>query len=553
MPPTAAADAAAALPYTLSITLSRDALSPGDTLRGEVVVEVNAEAGLFYRRIHLSLTGVERNSIRDDQGEFDTLLEDFTSDRYYLHRHVTLSGRAYPEEDAESAAQLRSELQYQAHRIPPYVPLVPTAPPSYTDEGGRAGVALLPAAPEAAPSPDTQPAYVVVVDAADAAPAAAPAAPRAPGVLVSSQQVQERAWSLLECGQHTYPFFFRLPPWLPPSLYYEVPSASGSISYAATATIDFLSTDRAGESSTERRHFVRSTDCSAPFYVLSTIPRKQLLASQDEAILYAAGLSAPLPPLSATHQVFRCRCLGNLCHLLDHSLIDVEVALQSSRTLVLSDRRRAVRSLLRDHCPSAAAVAAGRPVQYGSYDAFAHRGPPRRDETDNSGTTAAPETHGDDALAERVRAIAQSLPTPVEVLPLVVRVHNNCQATVIDCVRVELRESVHLFKALSRPHMLRAPFCRYDYTEPILPGEELIFQVSLALPRQFRRCKEDPPELLPPPGVRTANFRTFTNIHVSFPGVPTYVLEEDWPTAVVQLAEVVDMGDEVMSLPTRFS
>uniref|UniRef100_A0A146LNW1 Uncharacterized protein n=1 Tax=Lygus hesperus TaxID=30085 RepID=A0A146LNW1_LYGHE len=61
------------------------------------------------------------------------------------------------------------------------------------------------------------------------------------------------------------------------------------------------------------------------------------MACQEEAV--RSITVAPVPPLTALYQVFSCSCLGNLCCLFSHSFIEVEVLMQSSRGVVLSDTK----------------------------------------------------------------------------------------------------------------------------------------------------------------------------------------------------------------------
>lgn len=73
------------------------------------------------------------------------------------------------------------------------------------------------------------------------------------------------------------------------------------------------------------------------FYILSTISRRQIMASQEEVV--RSITVAPIPPLTALFQVFSCSCMGNLCCLFSHSFIEVEVLFQSSRGVVLRDTK----------------------------------------------------------------------------------------------------------------------------------------------------------------------------------------------------------------------
>lgn len=640
----------------LFIGLADENVAPGGTLRGEVVVVVSSSCleGVPYRRICLELQGEEHNNVRDDQGEFDALLDDYTSNRTYLSRHVTLSGKKTTTEDAETAAQRRQEVMFHEHHAAPYysvtpskmfgIPLKETQAKRQVADRSKDGCSKVePVAGASVPGHDSsfenpQPAAsiraglanednleavpssgadrekcnvrpatlhhemrnqednsvtvqadledvslggeeqsitrslqrhkaAVVEAAAGGDIPSATSAPTGEAPNDTAPPSRQSHYQRLMPGRYTFPFSFRVPPWVPPSLYYSINDASGNITYTAKVHVEFPGARR-------------NLTASQRFYVLSAISQRQLIACHEEAIDLAT--TSPMPPLSALFQVFSCACLGNLCCLASDSAIEVEVALQSSRALVLSDAN-ATYQVLRNYrqerlrgsdLGTLPAPNAGGRV-YNGYDAFAERQFKQAGAVDdgNSKVEAGPLKGANitlqnpsastllmeqrdaqrEALQQRRLQVEDALPLPIGLLPLVVRVHNRCTTREIPKVRVELRETIQVFRSLEVPRMFPHPLARYDYAVAIPPGEVVTFSAHLRLPKQFRRCKENDASLLPPPGVKTANLTTTTVIVVSFPGLSTYVEEEDWVNGVVQLAEVVDMTDDVLDLPTRYS
>lgn len=383
------------------------------------------------------------------------------------------------------------------------------------------------------------------------------------------------------------------------------------------------------------------------FYILSAISRRQLVACQEEAV--RSITVSPIPPLSAQFQTFACKCMGNLCCLSRNSAIDVEVLIQSSRALVMSDSRRTRQVIeeyytLRDaeehredscddeedsrsescaprrrrrrnasinnhdnhnHNKENSEPAPGEnihrphktercwncdpheimPPHYhahsahststvdslfrqhvvAGYDYFGERRhdlqvyrTARTPRADQLVARASAElikacTLHREALRQQRAAAEAALPMPAGQLPLLVRVVNRCTRYRIRRIRIELRVMVRVFKSLDFTRTFAQPLARYDHLTCIVPGAEETFSAHLLLPRHFRHDKREDEALLPPTGVRTVNMCTLTQVSVTFPGLPTYEEEEDWAAGAVQLAERVDLSDEVLDLPARYS
>lgn len=536
----------------LSLQLVERTLLPGGTIRGEVTVQVDDRHrnGIPYEAIRLAFVAIERSSVRDDQGEFNALLDAYTSSRVYLDRHVTLSGIPSPTEDRETAVQYGHEALFNRHRATPYATVRPTkAKDDVFKHVYCSG------------SPAEEP----IGDDTRAETTALPP-PLLPGF-------------------YTFPFSFRLPPWLPPSFYYSVRGASGNLCYNAVGTMLFLTSPRNSSSSMNDSGAGSAQDsgrrccgcflspaglCSCSglaytcrpsdlmtevsFVMLSVLPKRQLISeyygipvpTDDPAAVSLrpvtiGGSDGPAVhfAMSSLHQTFACSLFDNFCCLQAANAVETEIYVMGSPALVLTDHAAAEKAL---HV-----VAPSSTQLPGNDSRDRHHFQP-----EGHGTAMSP-TEDLSAVPHQEPSLLQR-PWPVGGLTLNVRVRNHCPSHTVSCVRVELRLMLQIFKSLSTPHtFVNHPLSSYDYRTPIPPGSEAFFVVRLGLPQSFRRERKDSSTLLPPPGVQTANVTTKTCISVCFPGMQTYVEEEESVIGLVNLAEGVDLLDEVLEMPVRYS
>ncbi|KPA85905.1 hypothetical protein ABB37_00217 [Leptomonas pyrrhocoris] len=650
---------------SLSIAVAEAELAPGNFLHGEVKVKVDSSYrnGVVYEAVRLDLLSIEHSCVWDDQGEFDALLNEYTSSRVYLDRHVTLAGFKTRTEDAETAAQCKQELMFHQHRATPYAAVAPTkrkrdAYRHYPREELAAGGVEM-AAGTTHTASGAAPGASVKVEANIAGHEAVqggnePIGTGDNGDAQRTNDMEAVDFPVLMPGTHTFPFAFRLPPWLPPSFYYSFHGAIGELKYSAYATMLFpgngagswcyqlrkdvsnsardaqatfhriavvpaamvggpvlrrrdgtlgragnmdaplsssqhTSADRArsddgvegqqegeidvgDEVAGERSHRrLRHLPLYSPadlvaetvFDVLSVMPRRQLVAeyyqidtlnlnkrqgsSTSNAVGQqdhnwsdicgddghtAAGVLVSKPyadthlASSSLYQSFRCGWMNNLCCLQSQNALEAEVLVVGARTVLLADQLGASCALGVRPPPSAAGIVLGAPVL---------RSP-------------APVLPPDAAVA------ASDVPWPVGGVMLRVRVRNHCPKETVRRVRVELKAKVEIFRSLVTPHTFPGiSYSSFDYTTPIPPGNEALFDVRLGLTPRFRRHATDSASLLPPPGVRTANMTSNAFVQVSFPGMCTYVEEEEETKGVVIMAETVDLNDEVLELPVRYS
>ncbi|CBZ30600.1 hypothetical protein, unknown function [Leishmania mexicana MHOM/GT/2001/U1103] len=631
---------------SLSISLADAEVAPGGMLRGEVKVKVDAshKNGIVYEAIRLVFLAVEKSCVWDDQGEFDELLNKYTSSRVYLDRHVTLTGFKTQSEDAETTAQVREEMLFLQHSATPYAAVAPTKPKKdayrhYTREELLHGAIQMAAttkyttggtvAPDANANTNNCVGSQGPVQGVDG-PHLAAAAP--------SGGATEVEVPVLMPGTHRFPFLFRLPPWLPPSFYYSFVGAKGQLQYSASATMLFpgngagswwfkICRDMKGATCDVEKTSNKAAGADAPsgkrerkrtgrgesgegvidledydvgertnrrltsmpvygpsdlttaihFDVLSVMPRRQLVAAYYQIDTHnlhqrptnppreaenannssssrngatklrgrvgksnyagdvkPSGVSAGLLEhhedthlaLSALYQTFRCGWLGNMCCLQPQNAIEAEVLVVGARTVLLADDVGALQAL---------------GVQ-----------PPI---TCDSPQLGGPALHAPDIVPSPDLAVAPpNTPWPVGGITLRVRVRNYCPTHTVECVRVELKVMVEIFKSLKTPHTFPGiSYSSFDYTIPIPPDNQALFDVRLGLTPRFRRHETDSESLLPPPGVRTANMRSNTFLQVSFPGMYTYVEEEEETKGVVIMAETVNLKDEVLELPVRYS
>ncbi|KAG5466634.1 hypothetical protein LSCM1_00800 [Leishmania martiniquensis] len=628
---------------SLSITVAKGEVAPGGTLHGEVEVKVDSshKTGLVYEAIRLVFLAVERSCVWDDQSEFDALLNEYTSSRVYLDRHVTLAGLKTPTEDAETAAQVREEMLFLQHSATPYAAVAPAKPKKdayrhYTREellySGIQMAAMTTRTTGGADAPDANDNNGVggqepVLDSDGSGPAAATAA----------REATEVEFPVLMPGTHRFPFRFRLPPWLPPSFYYSFVGAKGQLQYSASAAMLFpgngagswwfkVRKDMRGATRDAGKAFNRVARAAAPlseggrgrtgrsspepvgvdveegvvdertnrrltsmpaygpsdltvavhFDVLSVMPRRQLVAEYYQIgahNLHQRPTNAPQGvgsggsgkgkrngakkpqrrsersnnagerkpsavatgllerhedthlALFALYQTFRCGWLGNMCCLQSQNALEAEVLVVGASTVLLAD-------------------------DLGASQALGVRAP-ISDYTQLSG----PALHAPGIVpSPDLAAATPNAPWPVGGITLRVCVRNHCPTHTVECTRVELKAMVEIFKSLKTPHTFPGiSYSRFDYKIPIPPGNQAFFEVRLGLPPRFRRHETDSESLLPPPGVRTANMTCNAFLRVSFPGMYTYVEEEEETKSVVLMAETVDLNDEVLELPVRYS
>ena len=673
---------------SLSVAVAEAELAPGNLLHGEVKVTIDPSHrdGVVYEAIRLVFLSIERSCVWDDQGEFDALLNEYTSSRVYLDRHVTLAGFKTRTEDLEMAAQCKQELMFRQHCATPYATVAPTkrkhdAYRHFSREelahGGlemAAGTSLTTSGAVPAASAN----FNANMSGREAAQGGnEPVGATGTGSTTESQRPSESEevdFPVLMPGTHTFPFLFRLPPWLPPSFYYAFSGARGELKYLATATVLFPGngagswcfqtkmdavTDARGAHATFNRAAAvpaaavggpvlrrrdgtlgRAGNMDAPlllssqtstnhanaeeggaalplegeidvnnevvgersqrrlnrlprfcpadlvaevaFDVLSVMPRRQLVAEYyqidslnlhqrptnaaaqtqnnnsnnchssnssigdgvpnhpsyregqekagDNDSTAAALLTKPHEDthlaLSSLFQTFRCGWMNNLCCLQPQNALEAEVLIVGARTILLAYELGASFALGVRPPPSAAGAFLGAPLA---------RNP-------------AP------VLPPNAAVASPEVPWPVGGVMLRVRVRNHCPKQTVRRVRVELKARVEIFKSLVTPHTFPGlSYSSFDYTSPIPPGNEALFDVRLGLTPRFRRHETDSESLLPPPGVRTANTATSTFVQVSFPGLYTYVEEEEEAKGVVIMAETVDLNDEVLELPVRYS
>lgn len=659
---------------TLAIRVAEEELAPGNILHGEVKVKVDAshKNGVVYEAIRLVFLSIEHSCVWDDQGEFDPLLNEYTSSRVYLDRHVTLAGFKTRTEDLETAAQCKQELMFLQHCATPYATVAPTkrkrdAYRHYSIEelahGGLEMAAGTTHTTNGAPpgrSGNADPSGQEMIQGGNEPIGTAAGT-------ASTADPVEVNFPVLMPGTHTFPFLFRIPPWLPPSFYYAFSGASGELKYSAFATMLFPGNGagswcyqtktnvdrgargaqatfnrvaavpsaavggpvlrrrdgtlgRAGNmeaplSSSQRTStedsnaaaaaqqqegdmFVEDEEeevegershrrlshlprfgpanlvAKARFDVLSVMPRRQLVTeyyqidtlnlrqqpaannnndldtssenSNNSNALQPSQRKATAKPgggdtaaallgtqrgdthlaLSSLYQTFRCGWMGNLCCLQPMNALEAEVLVVGARTVLLADELGASVALGVHPPPSATGAFLGAPLV---------RNPPP-------------------VLPPNAAVASPAVPWPVGGVMLRVRVRNHCPSQTVHRVRVELKARVQIFKSLVTPHTFPGlSYSSFDYTEPIPPGNEALFDVRLGLTPRFRRHETDSESLLPPPGVRTANMRSNTFVQVSFPGINTYVEEEEETNGVLIMAETVDLNDEVLELPVRYS
>ncbi|KAK7198230.1 Arrestin (or S-antigen), N-terminal domain containing protein [Novymonas esmeraldas] len=613
---------------SLAISVTETEVAPGGVLHGEVKVRVDSahRNGVVYEAVRLVFLAVEKSCVWDDQGEFDALLNEYTSSRVYLDRHVTLAGFKTQTEDGETTAQVREEMLFLQHCATPYTAVAPTKPKkdayshytreqllhsgiemaattTHTTGGGSAGAGTAASAEAGASGPNRVSSQEPVLGGGESRPAA---------------RAEEVEFPVLMPGTHRFPFMFRLPPWLPPSFFYSFVGAKGELKYSASATMLFpgngagswrfkvrhnmcgaahdaedtfsraaaaagehrtlgedgidAGDDVVGERTNRRLASMPLTGPSdlttaARFDVLSVMPRRQLVAEYyqiDSHNLHQRPTNAPREAdgagrsrrradqgggaetvkaadvaagllehhedthlaVSALYQTFRCGWLGNMCCLQPQNALEAEVLVVGARTVLLADDIGASQALgVRPPASS------GYP-QLGGASIHA------------PGMVPSPE----------LATAAPDVPWPVSGITLRVRVRNHCARHTVECVRVELKVMVEIFKSLKTPHTFPGiSYSSFDYTIPIPPGNQALFDVRLGLTPRFRRHETDSESLLPPPGVRTANMTSNTFLQVSFPGMYTYVEEEEETKGVVIMAETVDLNDEVLELPVRYS
>ncbi|GET92559.1 hypothetical protein, unknown function [Leishmania tarentolae] len=630
---------------SLSLSLTESEVAPGSTLRGEVKVKVDPshKNGIVYEAIRLVFLSVEKSCVWDDQGEFDELLNKYTSSRVYLDRHVTLSGFKTQSEDAETTGQVREEVLFLQHSATPYAAVAPTKPKKdayrhYTREellnGGIQMAATTKHTTGGVVSPNANANNNSCVG--DQEPVLGGDEPRS-SAAVPRGGAMEVEFPVLMPGTHRFPFLFRLPPWLPPSFYYSFVGAKGQLQYSASATMLFpgngagswcfkFGKDIRGAARDAEKAFDKATGTGTPsdkereqpgrgnlgegaidqyngevgertnrrlrsipvygpsdltasihFDVLSVMPRRQLVAEYyqiDTHNLHQRPINAPREAgnadtsrsnmndakelrrcvakrndggdlkvpgisteqqehhedthlaLSALYQTFRCGWLGNMCCLQPKNAIEVEVLVVGARTVLLADNVGALQALGVQPPITSDIPQHGRPALHSS----------------------------DNPPAPDLAVAARNTPWPVGGITLRVRVRNYCPTHTIKCVRIELKVMVEIFKSLKTPHTFPGiSYSTFDYTIPIPPGAQALFDVRLSLTPRFRRHATDSGSLLPPPGVRTANMTSNTFLQVSFPGMHTYVEEEEEIKGIVIMAETVDLNDEVLELPVRYS
>jgi hypothetical protein len=676
---------------SLSLSLAEAELAPGNVLHGEVKVKVDPSYtnGVVYEAIRLVFLSIEHSCVWDDQGEFDALLNEYTSSRVYLDRHVTLAGFKTRSEDLETVAQYKQEMMFLQHCATPYATVAPTkrkrdACRHYSPEELLHGGLQLAAGTTHTTSGAAVPDAPVEGNTHSVAGHEAVQVGNEPiGATASASSDSQHAsdneevdFPVLMPGTHTFPFSFRLPPWSPPSFYYSFFGAKGELKYSAFATMLFpgngagsrcyqtkievdngkreaqatfnrvgavptaavggpvlrrrdgtvgragnmdaplpplphtstedaaeeqrgsdidVSREVEGERSHRRlRHLPRfgpaNLTAEVMFDVLSVMPRRQLVAEYyqiDSLNLHQRptsnfnSINLSLPgkqdghqklsrmeecskpghagrrkeerkagstgdgtdddtassnaaktredthlALSSLYQIFRCGWMNNLCCLQLQNALEAEVLVVGARTVLLADELGAVCALGLYPSPTVVGAMLSTPL------------------------TRSPAP----ALPPREAVASPGVPWPVGCVTLRVRVRNHCPAQTVKRVRVELKAKVEVFKSLATPHTFPGlSYSSFDYTVPIPPGNEALFDVRLGLTPRFRRHSTDSDSLLPPPGVRTANMTSNTFVQVSFPGMHTYVVEEEETKNVVIMAETVDLNDEVLELPVRYS
>ncbi|CAJ1011968.1 putative Arrestin (or S-antigen), N-terminal domain containing protein [Leishmania naiffi] len=622
---------------SLSISVTETEVAPGGVLHGEVTVKVDAshKSGIVYEAIRLVFLAVEKSCVWDDQGEFDALLNEYTSSRVYLDRHVTLAGFKTQTEDAETAAQVREEMLFLQHCATPYAAVAPAKPKMSAYRHYTRAEVLHSSIQMAATTTHTTGGAVVPDTSAEnhnfvgsKEPILGDDGPRSTRA-TSGEGAAEVEFPVLMPGAHRFPFMFRLPPWLPPSFYYSFAGAKGHLKYSASATMLFpangagswwfnMRNDMSETTRDAEKAFNRATGAGAPsgegerkrpgggrseevgidldsvlvdertnrrltnipscspsdlkisihFDVLSVMPRRQLVAEYyqiDAHNLHQRPTNAPhesggrtrksqrrsdkgsdcggMKPtdvstgvlehhedthlaLSALYQTFRCGWLRNMCCLQPQNALEAEVLVVGARTVLLAD-------------------------DIGASQALGVRPPT----TPDYPQLGAPALHAPGIVpSPDLENAAPNTPWPVSGITLRVRVRNHCPTQTVQCVRVELKVMVKIFKSLKIPHTFPGlSYSSFDYTIPIPPGSQALFDVRLGLMPRFRRHEKDSELLLPPPGVRTANMTSNTFLQVSFPGMYTYIEEQEEAKGVVIMAETVDLNDEVLELPVRYS
>ncbi|EPY26004.1 hypothetical protein STCU_06369 [Strigomonas culicis] len=572
----------------IDVQFEKSKYTPSEFLHGEVRVMVPAKykKGYPYHRIRLCLYGKESHVVRDDQAEFDALLASYTSSRVYLSRHVTLAGPPRKSEAMEVEAQVKQEFLYKEHRAAPYARVTPE---KSIEDGNRCS------------SDDED----YDSDEAEETVQPPPAAGRLPGVLSADQiavavpdaaeahRHLRRTPRRLMPGHHAYPFAFRLPPWLPPSLYYATSGAAGSIRYWAEAQLVPPPPRQFNRHNGNGGMPTRKLTKQTTFFVLSVLSKHQLLRCYTEANIMlhgsdrlrqklkdasasATALQHPehgvsifpasyqkeavttLPPLSARYQLFGCGGFGNMCCFDSGGAIEVEVQVLCSRALLLDDEEGKNKNIAESIFCAAddhAALCGGAEMELKKQfraEAMGHVVPTVED------------------------ALKNELPLPVGSIPLRVTVRNEHARKRIPTVRVELIENISIFKPLQAPMRFQEPLARYEYTTSIPAASDVTFDCALQLPNTF--CKQSSGQkikhphrhaggrdaggegknythhkYLPPPGVSTVNLTTALNIIISFPGLNTYIEEEDWFYHTLQVAESIDTTDEVLDLPIKYS
>ncbi|CAD2214639.1 hypothetical protein AGDE_13354 [Angomonas deanei] len=317
-------------------------------------------------------------------------------------------------------------------------------------------------------------------------------------------------------GKYRFPFGFRLPPWLPPSYYYSTFMAKGKNQYTAKAVLMIM------------KHYDNYTDEKDPdlynnkvkkelttklnFFVLTAMSKRQLLRAYREA---SKTLSRVPNCLSARYQVFRCGFFGNMCCFLPNGGIEVEVEVLGSKALIMKRDAHAE-------------------------DLICQEQKKLRESKDDTGE-------------EKETTEWVFPPFPAEQLPIKIYVRNELSSKSIPAVKVELVEMIDVFKPLEASHTLHPPLAKVQYKKKIAPGQSMEWETNLILPKYFRRCKGDGGSYLPPPGIQTANIRTYVSLVIKFPGLNTYIEEQDWDSHVLNIAELLDTDNQVLNLPVKYS
>lgn len=537
----------------------------GSTLRGSVVLRVEAANGaaqqstvapptseetttLHAAALRLYVEGTETHLERSREACTDV----------HLARTITLAGVPLPgevDEERIASRQLQEYLVRNGRRAPLTGVVLSTHPAEAMATSSQVGVHAIGQArylPQPGNGESASP------------PGASDEGATAPLLPPSSSY----AGLELTVGQtYRVPFTFQLPPWLPPSFYYHVGEMLGSLRYTVVARLDGTGGTTTTTDTTGARE-IEAAGTPTIFYIISSIPKRELLQCQERA-----GLRPPFTQQLRFH-AFRAGSVVRLFSRTVQSTIDIRVRFLSSAALVLSDRYGTVGALFgggdSGAAPSPAVVTGSSAADGGGGGGSPKRGAAPHTSDAWPGSRAdvvgqPQETTVMGAVVGRAASPELTSPTlsdhsatanlPKSTLRFRLTLANGNPAAektgcTVEKIRVELMERIHVKQTSGRYPVLVDPqvLCSQELKGKVPFGARHTFDVTLSLPARFRRGKEDERGALPPPGMETSLVSISTWLSITLPSTNA-VVEKELPENVILLAEMVDLADQAPVLP----